>query len=168
MTPRIPRVAYEGRFCADDSDGCTGVICFEEVTCVDVPAPGVGAMCGPCPVGYFGDGQKCDGKLLKWWKLGSEIIQVMWLFWAHHQWNTRLQVITVWRCYTYYDYTHVQLLCYTLSWLSCYPICIDINECEEDAHNCTDVCVNVQGGFECACNQGYTLADPTSCTGKGK
>ncbi|XP_064385443.1 uncharacterized protein LOC135334236 isoform X4 [Halichondria panicea] len=92
--------AYDGRFCADDSDGCTGVICFEEVTCVDVPAPGVGAMCGPCPVGYFGDGQKCD----------------------------------------------------------------DINECEEDAHNCTDVCVNVQGGFECACNQGYTLADTTSCT----
>ncbi len=44
---------------------------------------------------------------------------------------------------------------------------IDINECEEDAHNCTDVCVNVQGGFECACNQGYTLADTTSCTGKG-
>ena len=60
---RIPHAAYEGRFCADDSDGCTGVICFEEVTCVDVPAPGVGAMCGPCPVGYFGDGQKCDGKL---------------------------------------------------------------------------------------------------------
>ncbi len=46
-------------------------------------------------------------------------------------------------------------------------MCIDINECEEDAHNCTDVCVNVQGGFKCACNQGYTLADPTSCTGKG-
>ncbi len=42
-------------FCASDFYGCTGVICFEEVTCVDVPAPGVGAMCGPCPVGYFRD-----------------------------------------------------------------------------------------------------------------
>ncbi len=33
------------------------------VDCVDVPAPGVGAMCGPCPQGYRGDGSKCAGKL---------------------------------------------------------------------------------------------------------
>ncbi len=52
---------YDGRFCTEDFDGCSSVICFEEVTCVDVPAPGVGAMCGPCPAGYFGNGQKCDG-----------------------------------------------------------------------------------------------------------
>ncbi len=53
---------YDGRFCTEDFDGCTSVLCFEDVTCVDVPAPGVGAMCGPCPAGYFGNGQKCDGK----------------------------------------------------------------------------------------------------------
>ncbi len=33
------------------------------VDCVDVPAPGVGAVCGPCPEGYRGDGSKCAGKL---------------------------------------------------------------------------------------------------------
>ena len=29
---------------------------------MDQPAPGVGAMCGPCPDGYFGDGKKCIGE----------------------------------------------------------------------------------------------------------
>ena len=28
---------------------------------MDVPAPGVGAVCGPCPDGYFDDGEKCAG-----------------------------------------------------------------------------------------------------------
>ncbi len=28
---------------------------------MDIPAPGVGAECGPCPNGYFGDGGKCAG-----------------------------------------------------------------------------------------------------------
>ena len=34
------------------------------VDCVDVPAPGVGAVCGPCPEGYRGDGSKCAGKAI--------------------------------------------------------------------------------------------------------
>ena len=54
--------AYGGRFCAEDYDGCSDIICFTEVACVDQPAPGVGAMCGPCPDGYFGDGEKCIGE----------------------------------------------------------------------------------------------------------
>ena len=84
MIPHISHAAYVGRFCADDSDGCTSVICFEEVTCVDVPAPGVGVMCGPCPVGYFGDGQKCDGKLLiEMPKLGSENTRDYFIKHAH-------------------------------------------------------------------------------------
>ncbi len=31
---------------------------------MDVPAPGVGAMCGSCPPGYLGDGSKCAGKFI--------------------------------------------------------------------------------------------------------
>lgn len=28
---------------------------------MDVPAPGVGAVCGACPLGYTGDSLKCYG-----------------------------------------------------------------------------------------------------------
>ena len=35
--------------------------CFEGVECRDVPAPGVGAVCGACPEGYTGDEVKCYG-----------------------------------------------------------------------------------------------------------
>ena len=45
-----------------DTDGCADFDCFEGVECEDVPAPGVGAECGPCPDGFYGDGAKCAGK----------------------------------------------------------------------------------------------------------
>ena len=46
-------------------DGCQGEPCFKSadgmdiVQCVDVPAPGAGFVCGPCPDGYEGDGFEC-------------------------------------------------------------------------------------------------------------
>ena len=42
-------------------NGCTEIECFSGVECFDVPAPGVGAMCGPCSTGFIGDGEKCSG-----------------------------------------------------------------------------------------------------------
>ena len=54
--------AYTGRFCNEDLDGCTELICFAGVECMDVPAPGTGATCGPCPDGFSGDdGVNCIG-----------------------------------------------------------------------------------------------------------
>lgn len=53
--------AYSGRFCEDDVDGCAGMPCFEGVECMDVEAPGVGAMCGMCPEGYREEQEKCIG-----------------------------------------------------------------------------------------------------------
>ena len=53
--------AYGGDFCEEDRNGCSEIQCFEGVECLDVPAPGVGAMCGACPDGYTGDGEKCFG-----------------------------------------------------------------------------------------------------------
>ena len=32
-----------------------------------MPAPGVGAMCGPCPKGLTGDGEKCNGMNAVYW-----------------------------------------------------------------------------------------------------
>ena len=54
-------LAYTGRFCEEDRDGCTEIQCFEGVECIDVSAPGVGAECGPCPQGFTKDSQKCYG-----------------------------------------------------------------------------------------------------------
>ena len=57
--------AWMGRFCETDVDGCDEISCYEGVACFDVPAPGEGATCGPCSVGFTGDGQKCLGRLSK-------------------------------------------------------------------------------------------------------
>ena len=34
-----------------------------ESSCRDIPAPGVGAECGPCPAGFTGNGIKCLGNI---------------------------------------------------------------------------------------------------------
>ncbi|XP_064388044.1 uncharacterized protein LOC135336225 isoform X3 [Halichondria panicea] len=91
--------AWMGEFCEEDVDGCMEFMCFDDVACTDVPAPGVGAACGMCPDGYVGDGEKCE----------------------------------------------------------------DINECTNGTHGCSQICNNVQGSFECLCNEGYRLANATYC-----
>lgn len=55
--------AYTGDTCNDDRNGCAEVECFKGVECLDVPAPGVGAECGACELGFTGDGLKCTGKV---------------------------------------------------------------------------------------------------------
>ena len=54
-------VAYSGRYCNEDVDGCAELSCFTGVECEDIRAPGVGAMCGDCPDGFDGNGMKCTG-----------------------------------------------------------------------------------------------------------
>lgn len=57
---------YTGRFCENDLNACelNGNPCFQGVSCTDHPAPAnlSGFTCGPCPVGYSGDGINCRGK----------------------------------------------------------------------------------------------------------
>uniref|UniRef100_A0A8C6V1R9 Thrombomodulin n=1 Tax=Neogobius melanostomus TaxID=47308 RepID=A0A8C6V1R9_9GOBI len=43
-----------------------------------------------------------------------------------------------------------------------HSVCIDIDECESDAH-CDQDCENSFGGYECFCNPGFTLVDKTTC-----
>lgn len=47
-----------------DVDGCADLSCFDGVDCQDIPAPGDGAMCGPCPDGFNGNGMKCTGIII--------------------------------------------------------------------------------------------------------
>ena len=35
--------------------------------------------------------------------------------------------------------------------------CIDIDECEVGADNCTQICNNTYGGFFCTCYGGYQI-----------
>jgi hypothetical protein len=50
---------YSGYPACTDTNGCAGNPCFTGVTCHDVPAPGTGHTCDPCPTGYTGDGEIC-------------------------------------------------------------------------------------------------------------
>ena len=44
---------------------------------------------------------------------------------------------------------------------------LDINECVETVHGCSDLCVNELGDFNCACTYGYYLtADKKTCAGQ--
>ena len=45
-------------------------------------------------------------------------------------------------------------------------IYIDIKECEIGTHNCSQQCIELDGGFECSCYPGYWLqADKITCEG---
>ena len=43
-------------------------------------------------------------------------------------------------------------------------VIVDIDECAADAHNCSQICKNELGTFQCVCNPGYELsADGENC-----
>ena len=56
--------AWSGRFCEEDADGCLQSPCAAGVNCTDVSAPDTGALCGPCPPGFSGDGLECVGRYM--------------------------------------------------------------------------------------------------------
>ena len=49
-----------------------------------------------------------------------------------------------------------------------YPLYLsEENECSSDAHDCEQICMNTDGGFECDCLDGYTLNDDgKTCQGR--
>ena len=57
----ILTLAFSGEFCEEDRNECSEIECYEGVECLDIPAPGTGAVCGDCPLGFTGDGLKCYG-----------------------------------------------------------------------------------------------------------
>ena len=45
-------------------------------------------------------------------------------------------------------------------------LCVDVDECGRKEHNCSQLCDNVPGSFECKCRDGYSLqGDGTTCAG---
>ena len=42
----------------------------------------------------------------------------------------------------------------------------DINECDTDNGGCGHFCSNSPGSYQCSCQDGFTLEDDDSCTGR--
>lgn len=40
--------------------------------------------------------------------------------------------------------------------------CVDVNECLDFGHNCSQICTNSKGGYECSCRDGFRLSDAFS------
>ena len=58
-------------------------------------------------------------------------------------------------CYKYYSLSFIEFV-----------IFLDIMECTDGLHNCSQVCVEREGEFGCACYGGYDLLeDGISCEG---
>ncbi|XP_022101030.1 uncharacterized protein PB18E9.04c-like [Acanthaster planci] len=51
---------WTGEFCEMDYDACADDPCFIGVTCSDEAPPSFNSTCGPCPVGFEGDGKSCQ------------------------------------------------------------------------------------------------------------
>ncbi|XP_019858254.1 PREDICTED: mucin-like protein [Amphimedon queenslandica] len=129
--------AYNGKYCEDDYDGCTEVSCFNDATCTDVPAPGTGATCPPCPSGYTGDGLICDDI--------DECNSTSTSNCSHFCNNT----IGSYQCTCMPGYElH-----------SDGRSCNEINECEKLLDNCQQECMNTDGSFSCSCYDGFLLQD---------
>lgn len=49
----------------------------------------------------------------------------------------------------------------------CNFIIIDVDECSTTRNNCTQICTNTIGSYQCGCNAGYMLdTDGLTCSGK--
>lgn len=59
-------VGFTGSLCDQPLPRCTNQTCFPGVTCTDISA---GVSCGPCPVGFSGDGITCTGKIIGLFRL---------------------------------------------------------------------------------------------------
>ena len=45
--------------------------------------------------------------------------------------------------------------------------CVDVDECAENLHGCTQTCINSLGSYNCSCDPGYWLAsDGEMCNGE--
>ena len=67
----------------------------------------------------------------------------------------------------YTAYVHIRTYVHTyVSHLFLHCLLLDIKECSNRFHNCQQKCVELEGGFSCACFDGFELQnDSVSCKG---
>lgn len=68
-------------------------------------------------------------------------------------------------CVYMYFLNNFKSICLIIIFL--YVICsfLDINECEENTHNCSHICINKIGNYSCSCHPGYYLVRESECLG---
>uniref|UniRef100_A0A1X7TQV9 Mucin-like protein n=1 Tax=Amphimedon queenslandica TaxID=400682 RepID=A0A1X7TQV9_AMPQE len=129
--------AYNGKYCEDDFDGCIEVSCFNDAPCTDVPAPGTGATCPPCPSGYTGNGLICDD-------------------------IDECNSTSTSNCSHFCNNTIGSYQCTCMSGYELHSdgrSCNEINECKRLLDNCQQECMNTDGSFSCSCYDGFLLQD---------
>ena len=65
---------------------------------------------------------------------------------------------------------HVHMYCHVIHYVQrpklLYAIHSDIGECLIGTHNCSQLCIELDGGYECDCSEGYeVLDDEITCEG---
>ena len=57
-------------------------------------------------------------------------------------------------------------MCNLNYYLNLHYFLLDIMECKDGLHNCSQICIELQGEYSCACYSGYELQeDGASCKG---
>ncbi|XP_078725598.1 uncharacterized protein LOC144942673 [Lampetra fluviatilis] len=124
---------YVGTYCDQDYDACGKSPCFSGVTCTDLPAPSLNFTCGPCPVGYSGNGRSC---------LDIDECNVTSPCGGH---GSCTNSPGSFNCSCFPGYRNP-------------PTCLDIDECAEQPNICSSsqLCVNTLGSFKCNCKLGVS------------
>ena len=149
-----------GIFC-DNVDECEDQShnCSINAKCVDLPG---GYKC-VCNTGWEGDGFNCtdinECKLHQHWCCENEDC-------ANTEGNYTCECKDGWRESGNVSKPTLLERCV----LNTNPLCVDVDECAEDIHNCStykgeanSICTNTIGGFQCTCIQGWE-GDGFTCT----
>ncbi|KAH9488616.1 hypothetical protein Btru_061289 [Bulinus truncatus] len=141
-------LGYTGDNCELDKDGCSNSPCPAFTNCTDVPADvevttGKSYTCSACPAGFKlnANGTKCED---------------------------------IDECINATRPCDANAICTnTIGSFQCTckggfrkqgSNCVDINECQENIHNCQHVCINEIPSFICACWEGFKLrTDNITC-----
>lgn len=134
---------YTGRFCESDLNACNlnGDPCFTGVTCEDQPAPAniTGFTCGPCPVGYSGNGIDC--------------VDI-----------DECGTISLSNCSQKCTNTPGSFVCSCNPGFKLNSVersCDDIDECIPTNADCMHRCNNTIGNYTCECNEFFEV-DPSN------
>uniref|UniRef100_H2XTA3 EGF-like domain-containing protein n=1 Tax=Ciona intestinalis TaxID=7719 RepID=H2XTA3_CIOIN len=136
--------AYDGAECMDDADGCADDPCF--TNCTDVPAPGLGYTCAPCPAHLTGNGTSC---------LDRDECEEGTDNCAQNCTN----VVNSFNCSCHAGFMVDS---------SNSSNCVNVNECTMNPNICAAggsaaVCLDTEGSYMCACKPGYKMDGAGVC-----